>query len=57
MGYRMFRQKLDGYSPYFLMFGQGPNFMSRLQHSEEEEPYPDAAATQLQVFLHQRGHV
>ena len=38
------------------MFGRDPIFQSRLQHLEEEELGPTAAATQLQVFLERRGH-
>ena len=47
MGYRMYKKKSVGYSPYFLMFGRDPIFQSRIQHLQDEEFDPAAAAGEL----------
>ena len=47
MGYRMSKQKSVGYSPYFLMFGRDPIFLSRVQHLQEEELDPTATTAEL----------
>ena len=55
MGYRMSKQKVVGYNPYFLMFGKDPKFQSRLQLLQNEELYPDATVERLQIFLDEQG--
>ena len=53
MGYRMPKQKVVGYNPYFLMFGRDPILPSR--HQPFQELPADPSDEEMRVFLDQRG--
>ena len=57
MGYMMSKQKVVGYSPYFLMFGRDPIFQSRLQQSQVEVLDLETSEEELCAFLSRRGQI
>ena len=57
MGYRMSKQAAVGYSPYCLLYGRHPIFMSRIQLLEDTS-FPDLDDGEaLGLFLNERGQV